>query len=136
MSSAGAKSEADESAHENGLARIAGSSSSPNGCENIVTDLVKEEKLGVDKMRGPNFETKVAEPTNEEKKKEEDGFNEVPTRETTSVGHNLATNAPGVSSNTPEQRTPGPQVEVPAPESLMSEAGAGHRQTGGEVLAD
>ena len=60
---------------------------------------------------------------------------EDPARNDKSAGHNLATNAPGVSSNTPEQRTPGPQVEVPAPESLMSEAGAGHRQSGGEVLA-
>ena len=136
VSSVGAKSETDESAHENGFARIADSSSSPNGCETRVTDPVKEEKLGVDKMRGPNFETKVAEPTNEGKKKEEDGVNEVPTRETTSVGHNLATKALGVSSSTPEQRTPGPQVEVPALESLMSEAGVGHRQSGGEVLAE
>jgi hypothetical protein len=40
---------------------------------------------------------------------------EDPARNDKSAGHNLATNAPGVSSNTPEWRTPGPQVEIPAP---------------------
>ena len=40
---------------------------------------------------------------------------EDPARAHESAGHNLAIRAPGVSNNTPEWRTPGPQVEIPEP---------------------
>ena len=77
---------------------------------------------------------------------------EDPARDNTSAGHGLAIRVPGVSSNTPEWRTPGPQVEILAPKpssdldhSLPGEGGrevgrsiglSGHSLPGPAVLAN